>query len=154
MSRMELSEITKNTDADAGCLGLDVGSKTIGISAGNRLTRTASPVTTIKRSKFAKDMEALAKLIAEYRATFLVIGYPLNMDGSEGGRCQSVRDFALEMEKHGITMPYVLWDERLSTSAVDRLWDSSVDKRKAKEKGLVDAHAAQIILSHALESMD
>ncbi|MGE4314289.1 MAG: Holliday junction resolvase RuvX [Pseudobdellovibrionaceae bacterium] len=153
MSRMELDEIAKKTEPDASVLGLDVGSKTIGIAAGNRLTRTASPITTINRKKFMQDIDALTKLVKEYGASFLVIGYPLNMDGTEGPRCQSIRDFAIEMEKHGLSMPYLLWDERLSTASVDRFWDSSVDKKKAKEKGLTDAYAAQIILSHALESM-
>lgn len=151
MSSTDAQEFLKNIGKDVSLLALDVGSKTIGVAAGNLITYTSSAVETIKRNKFADDMDRLKALIKEYNAKGLVVGYPVNMNGSEGRRCQSVRDFTAEMQNH-IALPTLLWDERLSTDSVDELLDGSVDKRKAKESGLTDQFAAKVILDRALEA--
>ncbi len=147
----ETQDFLKKVGKGASLLALDVGTKTIGVASGNLVTFTSSAVTTINRQKFTNDMDFLKKLLKEYGNDGLIIGYPLNMDGSEGRRCQSVRDFVAEL-KNNINLPVLLWDERLSTDSVDKMLDKSVNKRKAKESGLTDQYAAKIILDRALEA--
>ena len=104
----------------AAVLGLDVGSKTIGIAVSDGRRIIASPVDTVHRGKFAADAKHLRSSADEYGAGGLVIGLPLGMDGREGPRCQSVRQFAKDL--HGLLgLPYAFWDERLSTAAIQRL---------------------------------
>jgi putative Holliday junction resolvase len=143
-------------------MGLDLGSKTIGVAVSNTAQSMATPVTTIKRTKFTKDVQALESIIKEYEIGGYVMGWPLNMDGSEGPRCDSVRSFADEMGKHpdifGQNLYIALQDERLSTQAVDNILDNRVDmkkssKRDAKDGGLKDALAAQVILEGALSAI-
>ena len=142
-------------------MGLDVGKKTIGLALCDPDHAVATPLSTIKRRKFTLDMEELAEVVREYEVGGFVIGLPVNMDGSEGPRAQSVRDFALEMVRHEAVVgaePWVaLWDERLSTVSVEDFVDKSVEKRKtrvqAKDSGLIDKLAAQVILAGALEFM-
>ena len=141
---------------DVPLLGLDVGKKTIGLALSDPDQSLATPLKTLSRSKFSKDIEALKSVVAEYEVGGFVVGYPINMDGEEGPRAQSVRDFALEMEKTLGGGPWVaLWDERLSTVSVEELVDKSVEKRKkkinAKASGLIDKLAAQVILQGALD---
>ncbi|MAQ70598.1 MAG: Holliday junction resolvase RuvX [Alphaproteobacteria bacterium] len=150
MSRIEIDEFIKNLNKDAVLLCLDVGTKTIGLATGNLTSYTGSSLKTIRRTKFSLDYKALNDVIEDFNITALVIGYPLNMDGTENRQCQSVRDFARELENRGLRLPYLFWDERLSTDSVDRYLDESVSKRKAKEKGIVDAFAAQLILERVL----
>jgi putative Holliday junction resolvase len=140
-------------------LGLDVGKKTIGVALSDPSQSLATPLQTIARTKFSKDMEALAKIVAEFEVQGFVLGYPLNMDGSVGPRCQSVRDFAAEMIRFPAVVgpnPWVaFWDERLSTVSADNIVDELVEKRKtrvnAKSSGLIDKLAARSILLGALE---
>jgi putative Holliday junction resolvase len=140
-------------------LGLDVGKKTIGVALSDPSHSIATPLQTIQRTKFSKDMEVLAKIVAEFEVKGFVLGYPLNMDGSVGPRCQSVRDFAAEMIRFPAVVgphPWVaFWDERLSTVSADNLVDELVEKRKtrvnAKSSGLIDKLAARSILQGALE---
>ena len=136
-------------------LGLDVGKKTIGLALSDPNHQIATPLHTINRTKFSKDMIALSEVIEEYEIGGFVIGLPINMDGSEGRRAQSIRDFAIEMERHlGNDLWIALWDERLSTVSVEESVDNFVDKRKtkvnAKASGLIDKLAAQVILQGAL----
>lgn len=146
-------------DAPRGTLlGLDVGKKTIGLALGSVEQGVATPLETISRTKFTKDMEKLTKFIAEYEVKGFVIGLPVNMDGTEGRRAQSIRDFAMEMERVLGGSPWIaLSDERLSTVSVEGYVDNLVDKRKtkinAKSSGLIDKLAAQIILQGALDFM-
>ena len=144
-------DFLKKVGKNASLLALDVGSKTIGVASGNLVSFTSTALTTVKRQKFTNDMDALKSLIKEYDSNGVIVGYPVNMDGSEGRRCQSIRDFVSEMKNH-ITLPVLLWDERLSTDSVDGILDNSVNKRKAKESGLTDQYAAKIILDRALEA--
>lgn len=143
-------------------MGLDLGTKTIGIAISDSMQLIATPLTTIKRTKFSNDIQALAKIIQEYEIGGFIIGLPLNMDGSEGPRCDASRSFADEMTKHpdilGKNLFIALQDERLSTQSVDDFLDKRVDmkknsKRGAKDSGLVDQLAAQNILQSALESL-
>ena len=140
-------------------MGIDVGSTTLGLALSDPSHGLATPLQTIKRTKFTKDMELLAKIVAEYEVGGFILGLPLNMNGSEGPRCQSVRDFAAEMSKMKTVVgdvPWIaLWDERLSTVSVEDFVDEAVEKRKtrvnAKSSGLIDKLAAQGILQGALD---
>ena len=141
-------------------MGLDIGSKMIGVALSEGTHHVATPHKTISRKKFSKDLKAIEEIIREYNVGGYVIGYPINMDGSEGRKCQSVRDFAMEFERQlnpalivGESPWIALWDERLSTATVENFVDEAVDmsKRRAKEKGIIDKLAAQFILQGALD---
>ena len=99
-------------------LGLDLGTKTIGVAVSTPDLSLAAPVTVIKRTKFTADAEELLSLAAERKVIGLVLGMPFNMDGSEGPRAQSTRTFALNLKKK-TDLPIAFWDERLSTAAVE-----------------------------------
>lgn len=132
-------------------LGLDVGEKTIGLALSDPALSVASPVTTIKRSRFTADANALLKLAAERGAGGLVIGLPLNMDGSEGPRCQSVRQFAANLMKLK-DLPILFWDERLSTVAVEREMIAH-DVTRARRDKVIDQAAAAFILQGVLDAL-
>jgi putative pre-16S rRNA nuclease len=132
-------------------LGLDVGEKTIGLALSDPGLSVASPVSTIKRTKFTADANALLKLAAERGVGGLVIGLPLNMDGSEGPRCQSVRQFAANLLKLK-DLPILFWDERMSTMAVERAMIAH-DVTRAKRDKVVDQAAAAFILQGALDAL-
>ena len=132
-------------------LGLDLGEKTIGLALSDPGLSVASPITTIKRTKFTADATALLKLAAERGVGGLVIGLPLNMDGSEGPRCQSVRQFAANLLKLK-DLPILFWDERMSTMAVEREMIAH-DVTRAKRDKVVDQAAAAFILQGALDAL-
>lgn len=139
-------------------LGIDVGKKTLGLALAAAGQSFATPLGTIARGRFAEDLAALAQTVLDYDIKGLVIGLPLNMDGSEGPRAQSVRHFAQELERRpGIVgaVPWIaLWDERLSTASVEDFVGTYVDIKKAKRKGTIDALAAREILQSALDSLN
>jgi len=155
-----LKEIAEFCPKDQALLGLDVGKKTIGIALCAGGMTLATPITTIRRVKFGKDVEAIKKIVREYDVGGFVMGLPVNMDGSEGPRAQSIRDFAAEFERQiGISDPWIaFWDERLSTVSVEDFVGETVGKRKtrvnAKASGLIDKLAAQMILQGAVDYMD
>jgi putative Holliday junction resolvase len=131
-------------------LGLDVGTKTIGTALCDAGWSIASPAELIRRTKFTADKAALEKLIAREAVTGLVIGLPLNLDGTDSPRTQSVRAFARNMEPAGL--PVLLWDERWSTQAVTRtLLDA--DASRARRAELVDKMAAAYILQGAIDAL-
>jgi putative Holliday junction resolvase len=131
-------------------LGLDVGTKTIGAALCDAGWSIASPAALFRRTKFTADKAALEKLIAAQAVRGLVIGLPLNLDGSDSPRTQSVRAFARNMEPVGL--PILLWDERWSTQAVTRtLLDA--DASRARRADLVDKMAAAYILQGAIDAM-
>ena len=132
-------------------LGLDLGTKTIGVAISDGMRYSATPLETIKRTKFTGDAERLKVLIAENAAVGIVLGLPLNMDGSEGPRAQSTRAFARNLSQR-IAIPIVFWDERLSTSAVTRTLIEA-DVRRDKRAEVVDKLAASYILQGALERL-
>jgi putative holliday junction resolvase len=141
-------------------LGLDVGTKTIGLATSDALRGMATPLSTIARVKFTKDAVKLAEIIAKERAVGLVIGLPLNMDGTEGPRCQSTRQFVTNLAalapQSGVRfadLPVLLQDERLSTAAVERTMVDDYDMSRARRAERIDATAAAWILQSALDRM-
>lgn len=132
-------------------LGLDVGEKTIGLALSDVMRSIATPYATIERKKFTKDVEELRKIIAAQTVAGLVIGYPINMDGSHGPRTQSTRTFVSTLGKH-IDLPMLLWDERMSTMAVERTM-LSADLSRQRRDQLVDKLAASYMLQGLLDCM-
>jgi len=130
---------------------LDLGEKTIGIAIGDPGHMVASPLTTIRRTKFTKDATELLRIADERQIGGLVIGLPLNMDGTEGPRCQSVRQFATNLMQIR-DLPIAFWDERMSTMAVTRGMIEA-DLSRAKRAKVVDQSAAAFILQGALDSL-
>jgi putative Holliday junction resolvase len=131
-------------------MGLDVGDKTIGVAISDELGFTAQGVTTVLRQSWAADLGALKALAQENGVSGLVVGLPLNMDGSEGPRAQKSRAFAERASKE-LALPAELWDERLTTSEVQRVL-LAADVSRAKRKQVVDKLAAQVILQSFLEA--
>jgi putative Holliday junction resolvase len=132
-------------------LGLDLGTKTIGISASDPDRRLATGVETIARKKFAADAARVLALAAERKSVGFVLGLPINMDGSEGPRAQSTRAFARNFAQL-TELPIALWDERLSTAAVERDLIAA-DASRAKRAAVIDQHAAAFILQGALDRL-
>ena len=132
-------------------IGLDLGSKTIGVAASDPDRRVAAPVETISRKRFSLDAQRILDLAAERRAAGLVLGLPINMDGSEGPRAQATRAFAGNLARL-TDLPIALWDERLSTAAVERALIAA-DASRAKRKNVIDQHAAAYILQGALDRL-
>jgi putative Holliday junction resolvase len=132
-------------------LGLDVGTKTIGVATSDADRRLATGVETIARKTFTADAQRLLALAKERNCAGFVLGLPLNMDGSEGPRAQSVRAFARNLARL-TALPIALWDERLSTAAVERELISADVSRK-KRAAVIDEHAAIFILQGALDRL-
>ena len=154
MAIVDFPELKALLVGDGRLMALDVGTKTVGIATSDVRRSLATPLTTLRRSKLAADLGALGELAAKHEIKALAIGLPLNMDGSEGPRCQSVRQFAANVEKHGppalAALPIVLQDERLSTAAVTRGMIEDYDMSRARRAERVDAAAAAWILESAL----
>ena len=131
-------------------LGLDVGTKTIGLATCDASWSFATAAETIRRTKFTADLEQLKAFIARHSIAGLVVGLPLNMDGSDSPRTQSVRAFARNLAPLGL--PILLWDERWSTVAVERAMIEA-DMSRAKRAEKVDAHAAAHILQGAIDAL-
>jgi putative Holliday junction resolvase len=146
-----LTDFTTALPPTGKLLGLDLGSRTIGVAVSDGLRFTATPLETIKRSKFTADAARLLELIAENQAVGLVLGLPLNMDGSEGPRAQSTRAFARNLAPK-TPLPVVFWDERLSTSAVTRMLIEA-DTRRDRRAEVVDKLAASYILQGFLDRL-
>jgi putative Holliday junction resolvase len=132
-------------------VGLDLGERTLGVAVSDVLRGVATPTTTIRRRKFTQDAEALEALCAERGVVGLILGLPLNMDGSEGPRIQSTRAFARNLARRG-GPPLAFWDERLSTVAAERaLLEADASRRRRAE--VIDAVAAGYILQGALDRL-
>ncbi len=132
-------------------LGLDLGTRTIGVAVSDVERRLAGPVTTLRRTRFKQDAAAVIAQASGLDAKAFVIGLPLNMDGSEGPRVQSTRAFIRNMAPLTV-LPFVLWDERLSTAAVTRNLIEQ-DVSRAKRAAVVDQLAAAYILQGALDRL-
>jgi putative Holliday junction resolvase len=132
-------------------LGLDLGTKTIGVAASDPDRKLAAGVGTIARKTFSADAARVLALAAERRAVGFVLGLPLNMDGSEGPRAQSTRAFARNLARL-TELPIALWDERLSTAAVERALIAA-DASRARRAAVIDQHAAAFILQGALDRL-
>jgi putative holliday junction resolvase len=137
--------------ARGALIGLDLGTKTIGVAASDPDRRVAAPVETIARKRFSLDAQRISTLATERRVVGYVLGLPVNMDGTEGPRAQATRAFARNFAKL-TELPIALWDERLSTAAVERALIAA-DASRAKRKAVIDQHAATYILQGALDRL-
>jgi putative Holliday junction resolvase len=146
-----LEELAPTLPAAGALIGLDLGTKTIGLAVSDLGRRIASPLTVIARTKFTADVVALARHMAEHEPAALVLGLPINMDGSEGPRAQATRAFARNLAQR-IDVPIAFWDERLSTAAVTRTLLAADASRKRRSE-LVDKMAAAYILQGALDRL-
>lgn len=146
----DIGELVGKLGANQRLAGLDVGSKTIGIAVSDVRFTIATPEQTIVRSKYTKDLEALKKIVGARHIGGFVIGYPVNMNGTEGPRCQSIRQFARNIQE-ALALPVFLWDERMSSTAVERMMIEA-DLSRARRAELVDKLAASYILQGALDS--
>lgn len=131
--------------------GLDLGTKTLGVAVSDGLRSVASPLTTIRRSKFTADAQALLKIATDRALVGLILGLPRNMDGSEGPRAQSTRAFARNLERL-TPLPIGFWDERLSTVAAERALLEGDTSRKRRAE-VIDQVAAGYILQGALDRL-
>jgi putative Holliday junction resolvase len=150
MAVVALSDMPAALGPRGALFGLDLGEKTIGVAASDPSRAIATPITTLARTKFTADAAKLFALMAEREAGGLVIGLPLNMDGTEGGRCQSTRAFASNLLQLR-DLPIAFWDERLSTAAVNRTLIEEGDLSRARRARIVDRAAAAWILQGALD---
>lgn len=141
----------ENLPTSGRLMGLDLGTKTIGVAISDGIRLTATPLETIKRQKFTQDALRLAQIIEEHNISGIVLGLPLNMDGTEGPRAQSTRAFSRNLNSK-IDLPIAYWDERLSTSAVTRTLIEA-DVSRAKRAQVVDKLAASYILQGALDRL-
>jgi putative Holliday junction resolvase len=151
MIKTDLSELKAALKPGQRLMGLDLGEKTIGLALSDTLLTVASPFQTLKRSKFAADAAVLGVFIAEHGVGGLILGLPLNMDGSEGPSAQSARAFARNFAKVS-DCPLAFMDERLSTAAVMRTL-LEVDASRRRRSQLVDKMAAAYILQAALDRL-
>ena len=152
MIACNLRKLKESLRKDQRWLGVDLGTKTIGLAISDVTLTIATPLETLRRSKFSNDAEALKTLIKKEHIGGLIFGLPLNMDCSEGSRCQSVRQFAENLEKR-IDLPMIFWDERLSTVAVTRtLLDADASRKRRSE--VVDKMAAAYILQGVLDRLN
>ncbi|MBL6851203.1 MAG: Holliday junction resolvase RuvX [Candidatus Puniceispirillales bacterium] len=149
MPIFKLDEFLLNILPKKRLLGIDPGTKTLGIAVSNSDWTIASPVTTIKRNKLKSDISELITIFDKYEITGLVMGWPLNMDGSMGPRCDSVRDFTRSL-MDVVDMPVLLQDERMSTMAIEKPMIFS-DMSRKKRKSRKDYLAASWILQTALD---
>jgi len=146
----DLVQLNPAVAADQRIMGLDVGSKTIGLALSDVTHMIATPLETIKRTRFSKDLESLKQIIQEHEIGALIIGMPINMDGTEGPRCQSTRQFAANVSQ-AIDLPIGYWDERLSTVAVERILVEDFDMTRKRRGEVIDKAAAAYILQGALD---
>jgi putative Holliday junction resolvase len=151
LSVVPLSALRSHLAAGLRLLGLDLGEKTIGLALSDTTLTVATPYHTLKRGRFSADAAAIEQIAAKEGVGGLVIGLPLNMDGSGGPAAQSARAFARNFSARS-NLPLVLWDERLSTAAVQRDMIAADATRKRRE-GAVDKVAAAYFLQGALEAL-
>ena len=146
-----IQDLARALPAGTTLLGLDVGKKTIGLAGSDPTGTVATPLATIERTRLARDLARIEALARERGAGALVLGWPVNMDGTEGPRCQAVLALARDLEQ-ALGLPILLWDERWSTQAVERAMIMG-DLSRAKRAKAVDRLAAAYILQGALEAL-
>ncbi len=146
-----LTDLKEHLKPGQRLLGLDVGRRTVGLALSDTLRMIASPYLVVRRRRFAADAEAIAGIAAKEGVGGLVIGLPINMNGSEGPRCQSVRQFQVNLHRL-LPLPMALWDERMSTQAVTRTL-LAADASRQRRAELVDKLAAAYILQGALDRL-
>ena len=145
------SQLAEKKKESMRLLGVDLGSKTIGLAVSDPSLKIASPITTLKRSKLSSNAIEFSNIIKNYQIGGIIVGLPINMDGTEGPRVQATRDWSLDLARI-LSIPVAFWDERLSTVAVERMMlkaDMTRNKRAAK----IDQAAAAYILQGALDNI-
>ena len=152
MAVMSMKELKAEMGSASRLLGLDMGSKTIGMALSDLSRTVATPLDTLRRTKLGRDLEQLERIITEHEVGGVVIGLPVSMDGSEGPRCQSVRQFATDLLKT-VDLPVTFWDERLSTAAVERVLIGEADLSRKRRAEVIDKAAAAYILQGALDAL-
>jgi putative Holliday junction resolvase len=153
MAVFDLIDLPAALPAYAPVLGLDLGEKTIGVAVSDVTRAIASPLELIHKGKFTDDANRLFFLMDGRGAKGIVIGLPINMDGTEGPRCQSSRAFGRNLLRLRPDLPIAYWDERLSTAAVQRMLTDEMDLSRARRAELVDKMAATYILQGALDRL-
>ncbi|MBW8814764.1 MAG: Holliday junction resolvase RuvX [Caulobacterales bacterium] len=153
MAVLDLLDLPGALPAYAPVAGLDLGEKTIGVAVSDATRSIASPLQTLRKVKFTDDAAALFRLMESRGAAGLVIGLPVNMDGTEGVRCQSNRAFARNLLRLRPELPIAFWDERMSTMAVNRMLIDEHDMTRARRAEVVDKAAAAWILQGALDRL-
>ncbi len=152
MPVLDIAEIRGALEVGSPLAGVDVGEITLGVAVSDTRLIIASPLTVIRRRKFTLDAPALFALMDQRGAGGLVVGLPVNMDGTEGRKCQSVRAFVRHLLRLK-DLPVAFWDERLSTAAVNRVLIDESDRSRARRAQLVDGLAAAWILQGALDRL-
>jgi putative Holliday junction resolvase len=148
---ISVEELPELLAPEARLLGLDVGTKTIGMALSDVTRSIATPYDTIRRTKFTDDAKAIRKVLESNQVGAVVIGLPINLDGTEGPRAQSTRAFARSLAAQ-IDLPLLFWDERLSTAAVERhLIEADASRKRRAE--VIDRMAAAYILQGALDRL-
>lgn len=151
MALCEITSLESLKNNKNRLMGLDVGTKTIGLALSDTTWTIATPLQTLERKKYQQDVQTLESIINKYQVSGLVIGFPKNMDGSEGPRCQSIKQFSHNLLAK-FDIPIGLWDERLSTVAVTRaLLEADMSRKRRQE--VVDKMAASYILQGALDTL-
>lgn len=160
MPLLSKEEFLKTLPAKARLLGLDVGQKTFGIALSDETRSIATPLKTIFRKKLKEDMHEIKQIIQDYTISGMIVGWPLNMDGSEGPRCQATKDLINTMiDDYALQtytddeMPVLFWDERLSTHAMEKSLIREHDTNRKKRKILIDQLAAQFFLQSFLDTV-
>ncbi|PIW26952.1 MAG: Holliday junction resolvase RuvX [Rhodospirillales bacterium CG15_BIG_FIL_POST_REV_8_21_14_020_66_15] len=151
MAVMTLADLKAALDSRGRVLGLDLGTRTIGMALSDVGRTIATPYDTIRRTKFTADAAELLRIVDAEDVKGLVIGLPVSMDGSEGPRCQSTRQFAANLLERR-DLPIAFWDERLSTAAIERMLVGDVDMTRARRGQVIDKLAAAYILQGALDA--
>ena len=150
---MPILDLVDLPDARTPLVGLDLGEKTIGVAVSDATRMIASPLHTIRKGKFSDDAAALFKLMESRHASGIVVGLPVNMDGTEGSRAQSSRAFARNLLRLRPDLPIAFWDERMSSMAVNRMLIDEADVSRARRAEVVDKAAAAWILQGALDRL-
>jgi len=153
MAVVDLLELPALLPGQVPIVGLDLGEKTIGVAVSDATRMVATPLELIRKTKFTDDAGALFKLMASRGAAGVVIGLPVNMDGTEGPRCQSSRAFARNLLRLKPDLPIAFWDERMSSMAVNRMLIDEADMNRARRAEVVDKAAAGWILQGALDRL-
>jgi putative holliday junction resolvase len=154
MAVLDLADLPQALPLLTPVVGLDLGTKTIGVAVSDIGRVIASPLQLIRKTQFTQDAPALFAAMKTRGATGIVIGLPVNMDGTEGPRCQSSRAFARNLLRLQPELAIAFWDERLSSAAVNRMLIEEADISRARRGQLVDKAAAAYILQGALDRLN
>lgn len=152
MPIVHIHQLKSRMPGNRRVMGIDVGTKTLGLALSDLSLCVATPLQTIRRTKFTRDAEQLTALVREHEVGGLLLGLPVGMDGIEGPKCQSVRQFAANL-LGVLDLALAFWDERLSTAAVERMLIAEVDMTRKRRRDVIDKAAAAYILQGALDAM-